>query len=192
MPITPLESMNIRNIKPRQRAERQTTLFREDLERQRLRNRKEDFFHYDEFKEPIHAVSADAPLYCSEAHRFSSDFTSIQQEEKARKLAQQQANIEKKRRAQQEREQHHAKVNEHVFVKDEQKIKSLSERHSQQPKHPFNPITLEYDNSNQGQMLKKRDERALERSKQRAANLYQKSNSNYCPITGKELPNRFR
>ncbi|KAL0229581.1 hypothetical protein GEMRC1_014198 [Eukaryota sp. GEM-RC1] len=188
MPFTPVDQMTIRNIQPRQRSERQSTINREDLEKQRLRNRKEDYFHYEGSTDPLHVVNEDAPLYLNEANRFSDDFVSIQQEEKARKLARQQAILEKKRHEQLYREQANAEANIAVYEREEQKLKTISQRSSKHSMSPaYNPITLEYDSTSEGKRLRKRDLAAFERSQDRAANLYCKTNSHFNPITGEEI-----
>lgn len=50
---------------------------------------------------------------------------------------------------------------------------------------PFNPITLEYENSKSGESLKKKDEMAKVRGYVRAENLDTRSNCGYNILTGK-------
>ncbi len=48
----------------------------------------------------------------------------------------------------------------------------------------FNPLTLEYDKSIQGQLLKNRDDQAKNRAVLRAENLDKHFNTNYDILTG--------
>lgn len=49
---------------------------------------------------------------------------------------------------------------------------------------PFNPITLEYEKSDQGNQLMERDEQAKVRAYLRATNLDSRSNCGYNVLTG--------
>lgn len=49
---------------------------------------------------------------------------------------------------------------------------------------PYNPITLQYDNSDQGRKLKARDDDAKVRAFVRSQNLDSRSNSGYNILTG--------
>ena len=53
--------------------------------------------------------------------------------------------------------------------------------------HPYNPLTLEYDESAEGQNLKARDMKCKERAEMRGENIYTKGNSAWNPLTGKPL-----
>ena len=50
----------------------------------------------------------------------------------------------------------------------------------------FNPITLQYDTTEQGRLLLQKDERAQQRAGMRLFNLDQRQNCGYNPITGQE------
>lgn len=50
----------------------------------------------------------------------------------------------------------------------------------------YNPITLEYDSSDQGQALKAADDAVRRRGEMRMANLDSKMNSNYNILTGEQ------
>ncbi|KAL0209386.1 hypothetical protein RCL1_007754 [Eukaryota sp. TZLM3-RCL] len=190
---TPLESMRINNIQPRQRAERQSSMYREDLEKLRLKNRREDYFNYEGTTEALHVVTPEAPFYCPEAHRFSTDFASEYQEERSRQLQHRKEIIERKRQEHLQREELFARLNQEALQSEEEKIKAMATRSQEhQLKVPYNLVTLQYDNSKDGQRMKVEDEMALQRYNQRATSLYSKSNSGYNIITGEAPVNNFK
>merc|ERR1719231_1136190 len=67
------------NVQPQSRKSRQAQLFREDLEKMRLRSRRENFCHYEEGGL---VPPSDSLGYISEADRFITDIAAVNKAER--------------------------------------------------------------------------------------------------------------
>ena len=76
------------------------------------------------------------------------------------------------------------------YLKNENKIMMNKEKNlvgrKNNPGMAFNPITLQYDNSVQGEILKKRDEESKYRALMRASNIDKHTNTGYNILNGED------
>merc|ERR1712070_1353358 len=72
------------NVQPQTRKERQAQSFREDLEKMRLRQRRENYCHYEEggIVQPAESLG-----YISEADRFVTDIAGVNKTEREAEVA---------------------------------------------------------------------------------------------------------
>ena len=98
-----------------------------------------------------------------------------------------------------ERERKRWEKMDYEYLKAENKIMMNKERNlvgrKNNPGMAFNPLTLQYDNSVQGEILKRRDDESKFRALMRATNIDKHANAGYNIINGEErtiMENRMR
>ena len=98
--------------------------------------------------------------------------------------------IEKKREDMIEREGQRWKLMDEEKKKEEERLTAIRENHTVGKKNfnsaAYNPITLDYDKSKSGDILKEKDEHYEHMSKVRSKNIDDKSNSKFNILTGEE------
>ena len=129
-------------------------------------------------------------IYISEGERFNKDFARVEYEKRCRD------HIKKKERYQTlqnilfDRERKRWEKMDYDYLKNENKVMMNKEKNlvgrKNNPGMAFNPITLRYDSSVQGEILKKRDEESKYRALVRASNIDRHTNTGYNILTGED------
>ena len=129
-------------------------------------------------------------IYISEGERFNKDFARVEYEKRCRD------HIKKKERYQTlqnilfDRERKRWEKMDYDYLKNENKVMMNKEKilvgRKNNPGMAFNPITLRYDSSVQGEILKKRDEESKYRALVRASNIDRHTNTGYNILTGED------
>lgn len=174
------------NIQPATRKARQAQLFREDLEKMRLKARRENYCHYEEggLVQPPESLG-----YISEADRFITDIAGVAKVERdaaVRKREQQHYSkrIERARKEEQRWGQIELQHNMEQQRMDDMRD-NYSYARSNKTSMPYNPINLRYDDGADGDRLRYSDESLRYRGALRADHLQRRMTSTgYNPITG--------
>lgn len=179
--------MKFNNIEPRTREERAALKDKEKIEDYRLKQRIGGYHKYVDNAQ----VSQPDPIsshFISEAERFDKDFAShdrkVREQEHQRKLEM----IERKRVEKFERDLTRWKYMDDEESRDKHRLEYMNEHYLTGKKNKggaaYNVISLEYDTSNDGQRLKKRDDDAKVRALVRSKNIDMRSNCGYNIMTG--------
>lgn len=181
------------NIKPRTRTEREGMRDREAVEKLRLKERSGGYHQYEEFK-GVTRPDPSSNIYLPEAERFDRDFAAeerrrIEQEQQRRQQA-----LANKREQMISREVQRWQMMEEQERREQARIEEKKAKFQagmkNNPSAAFNPITLEYDSTEQGSKLKQQDDYVKYRADMRMKNLDSKMNSGYNILTGE--PRRTR
>ena len=185
------------NIKPKDRSERIANRNRDNIEKAYLGDRV-GMFNKPSEKAKINDPDPNSNIFISEAERFNKDFASIECERR------QQFNERKKQKYENfknilfERERKRWEKMDYEFLKNESKVVVNKEKNMVGRKNnpgylvylifrmAFNPLTLEYDKSVQGEILKNRDEQSQYRALLRSGNIDKHFNSKYNILTGED------
>jgi hypothetical protein len=192
-----ISQARFRNIKPRTREERQGMKDRESLEKVRLRDRSGGYHHYSPFP-GISNNEISSSYFISEADRFSQDFAAEEKRRREIEMQRKQGAINRHREQILQRDLQRWQVIDSQFKRDEAKLAFKQARLHQGTKpnatSAFNPITLEYDNTSQGDALKKAEDQMIERMSLRMQNIDTRMNSGYNILTGdiRRSPNLLR
>lgn len=179
--------MKFNNIEPRTREERAALKDKEKIEDYRLKQRIGGYHKYVDNAQ----ISQPDPIsshFISEAERFDKDFASfdkrVREVEHQKKLEV----IERKRVEKFERDLQRWKYMDDEEGRDKQRLEYMNEHYLTGKKNKggaaYNVISLEYDNSSEGQRLKKRDDDAKVRALVRSKNIDMRSNCGYNVLTG--------
>eukprot|EP00924_Labyrinthula_sp_SR-Ha-C_P015908 snap_masked-scaffold_4-processed-gene-12.17-mRNA-1 protein AED:1.00 eAED:1.00 QI:0/0/0/0/1/1/2/0/176 len=140
------------------------------------------------------STKKDSPMYMSEKNRFTGSFVAEERERRLKKLEKEKFKLEKKQdlhRNLREMRKRHEEIKTKAW---DERLKYLQKKGSPKnnPSVPYNPLTLEYDNSPQGRRLKYEDEKTIYRAKLRSKKIYFEANRNgYNPINGESVKYRF-
>ena len=179
--------MNMNNIKPKDRSERISNKNRETIEKAFLSDR---IGAYNKKSDPLKLNDPEpsSSLFINEAERFNKDFATNEYERR-RDL-----NEKKRLRNEQlkmnlfEKEQKRWEKMDYEYMKELNKAMLNKEKNivgkKNNPGLAFNPITLDYDKSVQGEILRNRDDQSRYRAQLRSNNLDLKANSQYNILTG--------
>jgi len=194
--MTALPPPAIRNVPPQGRAGRiDKRAYREQLEKNRLRNRTEKFIRYgDEIEKPFDVLPS-AVGFMSDADRFHTDTAGDEQRKKQLRLQAKDHLIISMRKANAQREEERYRR-----IQEEEKKKELLLQYLQndskkkirnQSSMPYNVINHIHTDGLEGMRLALEDEKLKYHAQMRSNNLYSKMNLNgYDPITGSERPIR--
>lgn len=186
------------NIKPRSRKEREGMRDREATEKMRLKDRSGGFHQYEEFS-GLHHPEPTSTLYIAESERFDKDFAAIDKKKREEEYQRRQQNLNVKREEVINRDIGRWKMMELEEQKEQERIelRQASWKAGQKNKASaaYNPITLDYDSTEQGKQLMEQDDNIRYRAGMRMFNLDAKMNSQFNVITGEprrptNLPNR--
>merc|ERR1712023_23324 len=191
----PPSAFGFRNCKPLGRDEKKAMNDKESIEKQRLRERREEYFHFEEPNSRADGgVSAMAPGtigWVPEADRFSTDSAYAEKmEQKKRREAEEhfwdarrEANV---RREEQRWEQMEA-AEKHQAQIDENCQEARSRKNA--GSIPYDLVTLRYHDTDDGSALLAADQHARERQQERTHAMYDNANrSGYNPLTGQVNP----
>eukprot|EP00163_Fabomonas_tropica_P012572 TRINITY_DN2390_c0_g1_i2.p1 TRINITY_DN2390_c0_g1~~TRINITY_DN2390_c0_g1_i2.p1 ORF type:complete len:202 (+),score=40.82 TRINITY_DN2390_c0_g1_i2:198-803(+) len=181
-----------RNLKPRTREERNAQANREQLEKERLANRTGGFHSrtYEDVRNPTENTEASLS-YMSSADRFHTDVAGEERQRMEASQREQQQRYEEKRHREIEEQRRKNEMEERVYLNEQQKWEQKREAGSKTntASVAYNVISLEYDDSKEGQQLLHKDQMAVYRSQMRSKMLYEASNnpSGFNPVTGEAL-----
>jgi hypothetical protein len=127
-------------------------------------------------------------LYINEAERFNKDFAMNEYERRRQNNELKRARNENVRNILFEKEQRRWEKMDYEYMKELNKAMLNKEKNivgkKNNPGLAFNPITLEYDKSVQGEILRNRDDQAKYRAQLRSNNLELHNNSQFNLLTG--------
>jgi len=173
------------NVQPASRKERHAQSYREDLEKSRLKNRRENFCHYEESGV---TPPPDSLGYISEADRFVTDVAAVEKGIRDAAIAKKESIVHTKRVNRADREEKRWRTIEMEHEMDQRRQEELrlegAFSKSNKTSMPYNPINLQYGDGRDGQCLRYSDEALTYRSALRAQHLQQRQNNGYNPITG--------
>lgn len=186
------------NIKPRSRKEREGMRDREATEKMRLKERTGGYHQYQEFQ-GVHRPEQNSNMFIAESERFDKDFAAIEKRRREEEYNRKQQILTQKREDVIGREISRWKIME---TEEQKEKKRLEERQASwkagqknNSSAAYNPITLDYDSTEQGRSLMQQDELVRYRAGLRMYNLDSKMNSQFNVITGEprrptNLPSR--
>ena len=185
------------NIKPRTREERQGMRDRESLEKARLRDRRGGYHHFSPFP-GISNNEISSSYFISEADRFNKDFAAEEKRRREIETQRKQEAIHIHREQILQRDLQRWQIIDSQFKRDEAKLALKQFRLSQgtkaNPTPAFNPITLQYDKTSQGDAFTRAEQHRIERMSLRMQNIDTRMNSGYNIVTGdiRRSPNLLR
>eukprot|EP00163_Fabomonas_tropica_P012571 TRINITY_DN2390_c0_g1_i1.p1 TRINITY_DN2390_c0_g1~~TRINITY_DN2390_c0_g1_i1.p1 ORF type:complete len:231 (+),score=22.76 TRINITY_DN2390_c0_g1_i1:198-890(+) len=153
-----------RNLKPRTREERNAQANREQLEKERLANRTGGFHSrtYEDVRNPTENTEASLS-YMSSADRFHTDVAGEERQRMEASQREQQQRYEEKRHREIEEQRRKNEMEERVYLNEQQKWEQKREAGSKTntASVAYNVISLEYDDSKEGQQLLHKDQMAV-------------------------------
>ena len=147
------------------------------------------------FNKPSEKININSPdpnsdLYISEGERFNKDFATYDYNRRNIQHERKKEMYQTKKNQLYERERKRWEKMDYEYLKAENKIMMNKERNlvgrKNNPGMAFNPLTLQYDNSVQGEILKRRDDESKFRALMRATNIDKHANAGYNIINGQE------
>ena len=186
------------NIKPRTRKERERMRDREATEKIRLKERTGGYHQYEDFP-GIHKPEPTSTMFIAESERFDKDFAAIEKKRREDEYQRRQQNLNIKRDEVINRDIGRWKMMELEEQKEKERIDARQAGWKAGQKNKasaaYNPITLDYDSTEQGKQLMEQDNNIKYRAGLRMFNLDSKMNSQFNVITGEprrptDLPNR--
>ena len=147
------------------------------------------------FNKPSEKINLNSPdpnsdIYISEGERFNKDFAAYDYNRRNIEHERKKEMYQNKKNILYEREKKRWEKMDYEYLKAENKIMMNKERNlvgrKNNPGMAFNPLTLQYDNSVQGEILKKRDDESKFRALMRATNIDKHANAGYNIINGEE------
>lgn len=176
------------NIQPRTRAYRKSQMDKEGIEKQRLKERKGGFHKYTEFK-AVTGSEPGEPGYSSEANRFDSDAVGAEQRRRKEVMAKYNARIKARYDNSIAREERRFKKIEEDKRLEEEKYARYRADPLMGKKNvsgvPYHPVTLQYNDGDDGRRMEFEDAKIRFRAARRAKNMHDKSRSvEYDVITG--------
>ncbi len=183
--------MTFNNIESRTREERAALKDKEKIEDYRLKQRIGGYHKYVDNAQ----VSQPDPVsshYLSEAERFDKDFATHDKKVREVEYQKKLEVIERKRVEKFERDLNRWKYMDQEEDRDKHRLEYMNEHYLTGKKNKggaaYNVISLDYDNSNEGNVLKKRDDDAKVRALVRSKNIDMRSNCGYNILTGDQRP----
>ena len=147
------------------------------------------------FNKPSEKINLNSPdpnsdIYISEGERFNKDFAAYDYNRRNIEHERKKEMYQNKKNQLYERERKRWERMDYEYLKAENKIMMNKERNlvgrKNNPGMAFNPLTLQYDNSVQGEILKRRDDESKFRALMRATNIDKHANAGYNIINGQE------
>merc|ERR1712216_55919 len=191
----PPSAFGFRNCKPLGRDEKKAMNDKESIEKQRLRERREEFFHFEEPNARkaggVSAAGVGSVGWIPEAERFNTDSAhseKVAQNERRQAEekfwdARREANVHREEKRWEQMEQ----AEEHQMAIDESMKEARSRKNA--GSIPYDLLTLRYHDTDDGNKLLETDAHARERQHGRMCQMYDDSNkSGYNPVTGETNP----
>ena len=141
-------------------------------------------------KMDINSPDPNSDIYISEGERFNKDFAAYDYNRRNIEHERKKEMYQNKKNQLYERERKRWERMDYEYLKAENKIMMNKEKNlvgrKNNPGMAFNPLTLQYDNSVQGEILKRRDDESKFRALMRATNIDKHANAGYNIINGQE------
>jgi len=180
---------NVVNIQPQTRKERQAQSFREDLEKMRLRARRENYCVFEEggVDQPKESLG-----YISEADRFVTDMAAVNKSERDAEFNKKEQMYYNRRMGRAENEEKRWRTIEMQHQLEQKRMEEMrannSYARSNKTSMPYNPISLRYDDGHDGQRLRYSDDSLRYRGALRAEHLQRRMTSTgFNPLTGEPI-----
>ena len=147
------------------------------------------------FNKPSEKINLNSPdpnsdIYISEGERFNKDFAAYDYNRRNIEHERKKEMYQNRKNQLYERERKRWEKMDYEYLRAENKIMMNKERNlvgrKNNPGMAFNPLTLQYDNSVQGEILKKRDDESKFRALMRATNIDKHANAGYNIVNGEE------
>ena len=147
------------------------------------------------FNKPSEKININSPdpnsdIYISEGERFNKDFAAYDYNRRNIQHERKKEMYQTKKNQLYERERKRWERMDYEYLKAENRIMMNKEKNlvgrKNNPGMAFNPLTLQYDNSVQGEILKRRDDESKFRALMRATNIDKHANAGYNIINGQE------
>eukprot|EP00771_Trimastix_marina_P001228 gnl/Trimastix_PCT/2283.p1 GENE.gnl/Trimastix_PCT/2283~~gnl/Trimastix_PCT/2283.p1 ORF type:complete len:196 (-),score=28.70 gnl/Trimastix_PCT/2283:129-716(-) len=180
------EPFEVRRIEPRGRESRRT--YKEHIEKSRLGQRREKVSHYDPIENPV-TPSSHAPMYQGEVERFETDSAAFERR-RMDQVRQRQKRIDQSHRDRDmQRESERWKRMEESDQREQQRIERLAGTGKKNVSSvAYDPVTLSYNDSHDGERLRREDEMRSYHARLRTENLErQVSREGINPITGEPV-----
>jgi len=179
----------VMNIEPQTRKARQAQSFREDLEKMRLRERRENYCAYEEGGV---TPPPDSLGYISEAERFTSDIAGVNKAERDAEVSKREQIFHNRRVRKADNEEERWRTIEVKHQIEQKRLEEMRENYSyarsNKTSMPYNPINLRYDDGADGDRLRFSDDSLRYRGALRAEHLQRRGSSTpWNPITGDEM-----
>merc|ERR1712195_126237 len=180
----PPSAFGFKNVRPVGREERKAANDKESIEKQRLRDRREEYFQFEEpLARNLGGVSAANPGtvgWVPEAERFNNDSAGMLKSDQAAERQGQENFYDARRDSNVKREQRNAEI-------EAQCAESRSRKNAGSA--PFDMLTLQYHDTPAGEQLADADQGARDRALGRQASMYDNANrSGFNPLTGHDNP----
>ena len=138
-------------------------------------------------------MDRDAVGFCDEADRFQTDFAYEEKLKRDGKIAREEAILEAKRLQLAEREEARWSQIDNRQINEDEKWNELRQKGEKAKRNnssvPYNPITLKYNETADGEKLRYADQAIKYRAAIRAQMLQSRMSADgYNPVTGKEMP----
>ena len=141
-------------------------------------------------KMDINSPDPNSDIYISEGERFNKDFAAYDYNRRNIEHERKKEMYQTKKNQLYERERKRWERMDYEYLKAENKVMMNKEKNlvgrKNNPGMAFNPLTLQYDNSVQGEILKRRDDESKFRALMRATNIDKHANAGYNIINGQE------
>ena len=141
-------------------------------------------------KMDINITDPNSDIYISEGERFNKDFAAYDYNRRNIEHERKKEMYQNKKNQLYERERKRWERMDYEYLKAENKVMMNKEKNlvgrKNNPGMAFNPLTLQYDNSVQGEILKRRDDESKFRALMRATNIDKHANAGYNIINGQE------
>ena len=141
-------------------------------------------------KMDINSPDPNSDIYISEGERFNKDFAAYDYNRRNIEHERKKEMYQNKKNQLYERERKRWERMDYEYLKAENKVMMNKEKNlvgrKNNPGMAFNPLTLQYDNSVQGEILKRRDDESKFRALMRATNIDKHANAGYNRINGQE------
>jgi len=178
------------NVAPQTRDQRKAALFREDLEKMRLKERREKYYSYQEGGV---TPTAESLSYIPEEQRFVTDAASVNKGERDAAVQKREQMFYDRRVIKAQNEEERWRTIEVKHQMEERRMKeqrdNFSFARSNKTSMPYNPINLRYDNGQDGDRLRFSDDNLRYRGALRAEHLQRRGTSTgYNVLTGEEIP----
>ena len=138
----------------------------------------------------INSPDPNSDIYISEGERFNKDFAVYDYNRRNIEHERKKEMYQNKKNQLYERERKRWERMDYEYLKAENKVMMNKEKNlvgrKNNPGMAFNPLTLQYDNSVQGEILKRRDDESKFRALMRATNIDKHANAGYNIINGQE------
>ena len=147
------------------------------------------------FNKPSEKINLNSPdpnsdIYISEGERFNKDFAAYDYNRRNIEHERKKEMYQNRKNQLYERERKRWEKMDYEYLRAENRIMMNKERNlvgrKNNPGMAFNPLTLQYDNSVQGEILKRRDDESKFRALMRATNIDKHANAGYNIINGEE------